>query len=221
MKDIEDVDVELYRSFVWMLENDVDSLEMDFTVTADELGEVKVIPLKKNGQNILLTNENKKEFIQLKTNYILKKRIKAQIKAFREGFFSLIPKNEIEIFTPNEIDLLICGIPEIDPKDFLENIEFCYPLNKNSSLAKMFCNVVSKWDSEKIAKLLLFMTGSSGIPAGGFKEFCLMSKSSLKIELSGDSKHLPQSHTCFNTLCIPSYDNEEQLSEKLQMAINE
>lgn len=53
------------------------------------------------------------------------------------------------------------------------------------------------------------MTGSSRVPVNGFGEFCRLSGHPLKIQAGGDINRLPQSHTCFNTIDLPSYESEE------------
>lgn len=90
INDLKDVDEELYRSSEWILQNDVDPLDLYFEIDTNELGENKTIPLKENGSEIKVTNENKKEFIQLRTDYVLFHEIEKQVNAFCEGFESLI-----------------------------------------------------------------------------------------------------------------------------------
>ena len=178
---MEDVDEDLYRSNTWILENDVEPLELMFEIDTNEFGECKTIELKENGSQIKVTNENKKEFVALHTNYILEKKIKQQIQAFCNGFDSLIPHDEIRFFTPNELDLLICGIPEIDVNDLIQHIEFEHPYNNETPVVKFFISAISKWDNEELAKLLMFMTGSSKLGVNGFREFCEMTNNPLKI----------------------------------------
>lgn len=40
--------------------------------------------------------------------------IKAQIDAFLEGFYELVPKELISIFNFKELELLISGLPDFD-----------------------------------------------------------------------------------------------------------
>lgn len=49
MKDLEDIDPELSRNLVWMLENDVDDLMYDFSYVENILGQQKTIDLIKEG----------------------------------------------------------------------------------------------------------------------------------------------------------------------------
>ena len=141
--------------------------------------------------------------------------------AFCQGFDSLISPEEIRFFSANELDLLICGVPDIDAVDFMNHCVFEHPYTAETPVIKMFFNVIKKWDNENLAKLLLFMTGSSRIPANGFKEFCEMTGFPLRIACSGDEQNLPQAHTCFNTIDLPPYRSEKELNDKLLYAIQE
>lgn len=69
----------------------------------------------------------------------------------------------------------------------------------------------------------MFVTGTSKVPLGGFKalrgqrgpqRFTIQ-----KVPARHDS--LPASHTCFNTLDLPSYTDAEVLRDKLLIAIRE
>lgn len=53
--------------------------------------------LKENGRNILVTDENKDEYIQLIAEYRLTTSIKPQLDAFLEGFYEIVPKEHISI----------------------------------------------------------------------------------------------------------------------------
>ncbi|KAK8852883.1 hypothetical protein M9Y10_017875 [Tritrichomonas musculus] len=220
LNDLEDIDEEMYNSLKYIQDSeDVESLELTFSIDKEELGVVKTILLKENGDQILVTNENKNEFIELRQNYIFRTIIEDQLKEFTSAFDSLISHEDIRIFTPDELDLLICGIPEIDVDDFRNHVEYELPYDKDTPVIKMFFNVISRWDNEKKAKLLMFMTGSSRVPSNGFKEFCEVCRKPLIIASGGDSSKLPQSHTCLNMLCIPQYKSEEELNDKLLFAI--
>ena len=116
---------------------------------------------------------------------------------------------------------MICGVPEIDVEDFKLNCRFTGGLYKESKTVKMFFNVISKWDRESLAKLLMFITGSSQVPIGGFRSFSEMGMP-ITINCSGnDNSRLPVSHTCTNTLDLPNYTNEKELESKLSFSITE
>lgn len=123
----------------------------------------EVRDLKPNGANILVTEENKKEYVHLVCqmkmtgdHLTLHSRsssrvmgvddvqmgllgtlcvtasvtvcslgaIRKQLAAFLEGFYEIIPKRLISIFTEQELELLISGLPTIDIDDLKANTEY-------------------------------------------------------------------------------------------------
>ena len=80
--------------------------------------------LKPNGQEIPVTEANKREYVQLLCQMKMTSSIKSQIKSFLEGFYEIIPKNLISIFNEQELELLISGLPSIDIDDLKANTEY-------------------------------------------------------------------------------------------------
>lgn len=56
-----------------------------------------MVELKEGGTNISVTQENKREFVQLSAQYRLASSIKEQIDALLGGFYEIIPKDLIAI----------------------------------------------------------------------------------------------------------------------------
>ena len=220
LKDLEDYDENLYKSLQKILKDDVEPLMLNFTINVDDFGEIKSIPLKENGEEIDVTNENKYEYVKFYAFYRLRKSILNQVDAFCEGFNSLISTDELKIFLPNEFDLVLCGIPVIDVNDLMKNTVFISPYNINHPVIVMFFKTISKWSPEDLAKLLMFITGSSQVPVNGFVDYVDRGKP-IKIAPGGDKNRLCTAHTCFNKLDLPEYENENQLNLKLMQSIQE
>ena len=53
--------------------------------------------LKEGGATIPVTQENRKEFVQLSANYRLYSSIKEQIESLLAGFYEIIPKDLVSI----------------------------------------------------------------------------------------------------------------------------
>ena len=54
-----------YFTMVDFSENDIeDALDLTFSTEDDRFGEVVTVDLKPDGQNIAVTNENKKEYVE-------------------------------------------------------------------------------------------------------------------------------------------------------------
>ncbi|KAH9459522.1 hypothetical protein Pst134EA_019671 [Puccinia striiformis f. sp. tritici] len=86
-----------------MLDNDIDGIfELTFSVEADDFGSTQIVDLKPGGQEILVTNENKPEYVQLLVQNRLTVSIREQIDAFKKGFDEIIPRDLVRIFSATE-----------------------------------------------------------------------------------------------------------------------
>lgn len=115
LADLESVDADYHRSLHWMLDNPIeDVVDETFTAVEDKFGEMVTVDLKPGGGDIPVTDENKKEYVDLMTEWRISKRVEEQFKAFTSGFTELIPQDLINVFDERELELLIGGMSEID-----------------------------------------------------------------------------------------------------------
>lgn len=148
--------------------------------------------------------------------------ISSQIKAFLDGFHELVSKDLIQIFTPRELELLISGLPDIDIHDLKKNTDY-NGWKATDRQIEWFWNVLFSLSRNEKASFLQFVTGSSKVPLAGFGELPGMrgvQKFSIH-KAGGSAGSLMSAHTCFNSLDLPVYKNEQELREKLLYAINE
>jgi E3 ubiquitin-protein ligase HUWE1 len=77
---MESEDYAFYQGLVYLMENHVDSLGYDltFSLEVQEFGVTEVRELKKDGGNILVTEDNKLEYIQLVCQMKMSGSIKQQ-----------------------------------------------------------------------------------------------------------------------------------------------
>ncbi|XP_022131797.1 E3 ubiquitin-protein ligase UPL2-like isoform X2 [Momordica charantia] len=228
--DIEAIDPDYYKNLKWMLENDIsDVLDLTFSVDADEeklilyeRTEVTDYELIPGGRNIKVTEENKYQYVDLVVEHQLTTAIRPQINAFLEGFHELIPRELISIFNDKELELLICGLPDIDLDDMRANTEYS-GYSAASPVIQWFWEVVQAFSKEDKARLLQFVTGTSKVPLEGFSALQGISGSQ-KFQIHkayGSPDHLPSAHTCFNQLDLPEYPSKQHLEERLLLAIHE
>ncbi|GAA5896249.1 hypothetical protein JCM8208_001824 [Rhodotorula glutinis] len=220
LADMESVDAEMYRSLAWMLENDItDVIENTFSAEDDRFGETVTIDLKPDGQHIEVTNDNKKEYVQLIVEWRIQRRVEDQFKAFLSGFNELIPQELINVFDERELELLIGGMSEIDVDDWQKHTDY-RGYQQTDEVVQWFWKAVKSWPTEKKSRLLQFTTGTSRIPVNGFKD--LQGSDGPRrftLEKSGEVTQLPKSHTCFNRLDLPPYPDYDTLESKLAFAI--
>ncbi|KAL7269455.1 E3 ubiquitin-protein ligase tom1 [Rhizina undulata] len=223
LKDMETLDLDYYKSLVWMLENDItDIITETFSIEADDFGDKKTIDLIPNGRNEPVTEENKHDYVRLLVEYRLLTSVQEQMEHFLIGFHDIVPAELISIFNEQELELLISGLPEIDVDDWRNNTEY-YNYSASSPQIQWFWRAVRSFDKEERAKLLQFVTGTSKVPLNGFKELEGMNGfSKFNIHRDYGSKdRLPSSHTCFNQLDLPEYDSYEALRKLLLTAITQ
>ncbi|EKE41370.1 ubiquitin ligase, putative [Entamoeba nuttalli P19] len=221
LSDMESVDQQFYKNLKWLLENNVEGLDMKFCYEREEFGKTIIDDLIPNGRNIDVTDKNKQVYVKLLVDYKLNKSVKKQIDLFKEGFYSIIPFEMINCFYDTELELLISGMPDIDTEDFMANTEYRgYTLQ--SPVIQWFWEIFNEMEQRQKVLLLQFVTGSSKVPLGGFKN--LMGnggKMPFTIQRISCSEKLPVAHTCFNTIDIPEYQTLDVLKDKLLMAISE
>uniref|UniRef100_A0A182X2Z0 HECT-type E3 ubiquitin transferase n=1 Tax=Anopheles quadriannulatus TaxID=34691 RepID=A0A182X2Z0_ANOQN len=222
-KDIETIDPEFYNSLIWVRDNNIDEcgLELWFSVDFEVLGQIIHHELKDNGDKERVTEENKEEYISLMTEWRMTRGIEEQTKTFLDGFNEVVPLEWLKYFDERELELMLCGMQEIDVDDWQRNSIYRH-YNRNSKQVVWFWQFVRETDNEKRARLLQFVTGTCRVPVGGFAE--LMGSNGPQrfcIEKVGKDTWLPRSHTCFNRLDLPPYKSYDQLVEKLNYAIEE
>uniref|UniRef100_A0A8C4KJJ5 Ubiquitin-protein ligase E3A n=1 Tax=Dromaius novaehollandiae TaxID=8790 RepID=A0A8C4KJJ5_DRONO len=249
-RDLADSHPVLYQSLRDLLEYE-GSVEDDMMITfqishTDLFGNPMMHDLKENGDKIPITNENRKEFVNLYADYILNKSVEKQFKAFRRGFHMVTNESPLKyLFRPEEIELLICGsrvrILKVhqkkwsisDPKYvisdcfknviFLQNLDF-QALEETTEYDGGYTRdsliIREFWEivhSFTDEQKRLFLQFTTGTDRAPVGG---LGKLKMIIAKNGpDTERLPTSHTCFNVLLLPEYSSKEKLKERLLKAI--
>lgn len=186
--------------------------EMDlglyFSVT-DELTH-QDIPFVEGGIDKKITKSNIDEFIKAKINFHLNKSVEPQFQQFKNGFKMSMPQilNSFKYF---DLDILVSGTQVLNWSALKTNTTYANGFSANSPSVTMFWSIFDSLDEKAKGLLLQFITGCARAPAGGLEAVNIV------IQRSGDISKLPTSHTCFNTLVLPDYQNEHRMKEALQI----
>uniref|UniRef100_A0A8C2B3X3 E3 ubiquitin-protein ligase n=1 Tax=Cyprinus carpio TaxID=7962 RepID=A0A8C2B3X3_CYPCA len=223
LKDLESIDPEFYNSLIWIRDNNIEEcgLEMYFSVDMEILGKITSHDLKEDGSDVLVTEENKEEYIGLMAEWRFSRGVESQTKAFLDGFNEVVPLQWLQYFDEKELEVMLCGMQEVDLQDWQRNTVYRH-YTRNSKQIIWFWQLVKEVDNEVRLRLMQFVMGTCRLPLGGFAE--LMGSNGPQkfcIEKVGKETWLPRSHTCFNRLDLPPYKSYEQLKEKLLFAIEE
>ncbi|KAJ9584732.1 hypothetical protein L9F63_020937, partial [Diploptera punctata] len=187
---------------------------MNFQVSLEEYGDVKTYKLKECGENIPVTNDNRSEYVKLYLDWILNAAIYEQFRAFYLGFHSVCASNALIMLRPEEVEMLVCGSPTLDLNELRKVTEYD-GYKADDPIITDFWEVLHSLSDELKKKFLLFATGSDRVPVGGMGEM------TFKItKVTNKPDNLPEAHTCFNQLVLPTYDNQDLLRQKLIIAIS-
>jgi len=204
---------------------DLSMLCLDFTTTQDIMGVKEEIELIPNGAKIEVDNDNFPEYLEACLKYRMLDRVKPQLNELLLGFFDVIPEPLLTIFDFQELELLMCGLPDIDLEDWKEHTEYsgeCDHVGGDHQVCIWFWEVVGEFDRETKARLLQFVTGTSGVPSRGFGVLQGNDGNVRKFTIHGVGVNVclyPRAHTCFNRIDLPMYETRQDLKEKLKLAV--
>lgn len=138
----------------------------------------------------------------------------------------VFPKEALSVFDYQELGLLLSGVPEFDLDDWKRHTRYVglfKILGETHQSVQWFWRVVEELSHEERARLLQFSTGSTRLPAQGFKALESNDGNFRNFTLFGVEKReclYPRAHTCFNRIDLPIYDSYEELHGYLSLVIN-
>ena len=113
MRDLESIDPEMYSSMGKLLKLNLDEVDvaLDFTITCERFGEMLEVELIPNGHDQLVNNANKKDYIRKRCAMRMTKQIESQLLELLSGFYEVIPRSLISVFTEQELETRDCRSP--------------------------------------------------------------------------------------------------------------
>ena len=175
---------------------------LNFTTVLSNGETVSLVP---NGGERLVTYEDRLEYCK----FVKQKRMdesKAQIDAIREGLTKVIPVDVLNLLTWQELELKVCGNPEISIEALKRSARYDSGLSESSSRVKMMWEALEKFSNDDRSRFLRFITGRRRLPCTIFID-----------SAESDSK-LPTSATCSNALYLPKYSSVEEAVDRLRYA---
>ena len=229
VNDLEAIDYSLKQGLIQMKKlEDVSVVGEGFVVTEKIFGANVQKELKPGGNDIDVTNDNFDEYVECMVRYYLMGRIDKQLSAMLKGFYEVIPSVLLSVFDFQELELVLCGLPNIDLDDWEQNTEYSGDYKRRGrshKVVKWFWKLVREdkdFSDEERARLLQFATGTSRVPALGFRalqgrdgDIRLFTIESCKLKESV----YPRAHTCFNRIELPLYKSYDELKSRTMDAI--
>ncbi|PQQ14409.1 E3 ubiquitin-protein ligase UPL3 [Prunus yedoensis var. nudiflora] len=206
----------------------IDDLCFDFTLPG-----YPDYVLKAGDENVDINNLE--EYISLVVDATVKTGIMRQIEAFRAGFNQVFDILSLQIFTPHELDYLLCGRRELwEAETLVDHIKFDHGYTAKSPAILNLLEIMGEFTPEQQRAFCQFVTGAPRLPPGGLAvlnpKLTIVRKHSSTAnntaangtgpsELADDD--LPSVMTCANYLKLPPYSTKEVMLKKLLYAISE
>ncbi|XP_018009792.1 E3 ubiquitin-protein ligase TRIP12-like, partial [Hyalella azteca] len=213
------------------LENDVRNITLDGCSVEDlslnfTLPGYPNIELKKGGADICVTIDNLDQYLQLVVEWLLREGVWRQMEAFKEGFDSVFPMSQLQVFYPEELEQVFCGSNAPSHWDIKVLAECCKPdhgYTHDSRAVKYLLQILSEYSAKDQRNFLQFTTGSPRLPVGGFRSLTpplTIVRKTFEANESPDD-FLPSVMTCVNYLKLPDYSTYKIMKDKLDFAISE
>lgn len=208
----------------------VDDLCMPFTWNLlDENGTSKEVELIENGLNIIITEQNKFDFVMKVVTLLSYDSIKDKVDSLVRGFYSIMSRELVSIFGIEEFDFIISGQNDISIEDWKNNTVYKGHYNNKHkvSLKAMnqiileFWDIMTKLSKHELMVFFRFCTGCTKVPVDGFNSLTSTRNKYRKfsIESRTDTTKLIEAMTCFNRIYLPLYESRERLEKVIKTII--
>ena len=202
VEDLVSWDPQLTRSLQYILQTDIDSDENIQVMLQGDMNQ-----------------KDKAKFVSAHVDRVLKNN---NFTEFRNGFLLAIPEQWIvDFFDSTELAILFAETQDIDTAEWRAHTHYTGYKESDPPVQWFWEIVESVLTKDEKRLLLMFSTGMTAVPVGGFAslESIHRDKVPFTIYMLNDIEALPTAATCFNMLRLPAYPNKEMLRNKLLAAI--
>ena len=221
------IDSQLYKTFKNLKDNEsetnnIKDLELDYSIQMKDChNHLHTFDLIENGRNKVV--ENLDDFIEKRIDFLIG-IYEPFISKIRETFYKYMPIDKIKCLNSDELELLLNGRPFIEIEEWKSFTDYKDPYNENHIVIKWFWEILSELTQNELSNLLLFATGSSRVPLGGFAELesnnGVISRFNIEcIPYKYKSKNFIKAHTCFNRIDLPNFTNKEELKKSIRFVV--
>ncbi|CAI5731161.1 unnamed protein product [Hyaloperonospora brassicae] len=178
------------------------------------------VPLIPQGEMMPVTFENREMYVHLVEKTRLTESSQ-QLAALKHGLASVLPMELAPLFTPQELEVLICGRREVDVDLLHQCTEYSEGATETMPHVQHFWEVLREMTSEERTSFLRFVWARSRMPNSA-KDFPMNFKLQAAFDpgaVGQPDQYLPHAQTCFFALRLPAYTSKEVLRAKLLYAI--
>lgn len=188
-------------------------------------------------KNYFLTTASKeskdsKDFQKRKHIYFIEnvrkirlQRSAVQFDSLLNGLGDVLPIELLPLFTPHELELLVCGPNEINI-DLLKSCTEYKGVKEEDEHIQYFWNTLEHHMTKiELSNFIKFVSASSRLPSSA-SDFLMPFKiekpdSNMKNMKTNPDSYLPKVYTCFFQMYLPKYTNQKSCNEKIKQAVRE
>ena len=186
------------------------------------------VVLREGGEDELVTEANKEEYVRLVCERRLYGSILPQVARVLKGLHTVVTPEVLECFasmaSPGEFTDLIGGLTAIDVVDWHQHTRYTGGYTPDCQTIKWFWDAVRSFTPDQQGLVLQFGTGSRFTPVGGYAHLQGYNGGlhlfTVCKAVHATQNDLPTAHACICTVDIPEYGSYEVLRSKLLTAIS-
>eukprot|EP00047_Mylnosiga_fluctuans_P008553 m.7767 g.7767 ORF g.7767 m.7767 type:complete len:1657 (+) comp2221_c0_seq1:146-5116(+) len=181
------------------------------------------VALVAGGADAVVTLARLGEYIDRVVAVTLVEGVQAQMAAMCAGFESVVPRQQLAVFTPDELERVFCGL-HYHPWEVSELLSACrleHGYTADSNVIQWLYELMASFGAEDQRAFVSFVTGSPNLPIGGFRGLRPPLTVVPKARGEGADRELPSVMTCQNYLKLPEYSSRAVLAAKLRLALAE
>jgi len=220
MADLEAIDSHFHGTMCFFQESTASQFaaQQVFQKFIVPLSDKSICILKKDGDKIDVTHDNREEYARLAEKARLNE-CKVQTRAIRRGLTDVVPLHLLSILSWQDLEWRICGKPKIDIK-LLKRHTVYNSVSPTAPHITYFWQVLEDFNQEDRRAFVRFVWGQERLPAND-QEFDRTATRMLIKPYTGTTdpdQAFPRADTCFFNLFLPEYSSPEVLREKLMVA---
>jgi E3 ubiquitin-protein ligase TRIP12 len=195
------------------------------------------------GGDITVNPNNVAAYVASLTDALVGAGVARQLDAFRAGLGEVCAPQSLRLFSPAELEALLCGCGEKwTPVLLAECLRFDHGYTVSSPPVQALISVLCELTGEQQTAFLRFVTGAPRLPPGGLAKLqprltivckhpsggaaaaalgSSAGRAGLALGTTAADGDLPSAMTCANYLKLPPYSSRMALKERLLYAIEE
>ncbi|KAM9294000.1 E3 ubiquitin-protein ligase HECTD1 isoform 1-T1 [Gastrophryne carolinensis] len=179
------------------------------------------VDLKPNADDEMVTIDNAEDYVDLMFDFCMQTGVQKQMEAFRSGFNKVFPMEKLGSFSPEEVQMILCGnqSPSWSAEDIINYTEPKLGYTRESPGFLRFVRVLCSMSSDERKAFLQFTTGCSTLPPGGLAN--LHPRLTVVRKVDATDASYPSVNTCVHYLKLPEYSSEEIMRDRLLAATME